>query len=115
MNPHDWIRLLLNVSVGLIALGAVPALWRLARGPSLADRVVASGQLGTLLVAALGAGVLIDGTPLFLDLALVAALTGFLSTLAFGLYLSRTRQDQAQREALGEENDPTAGISSEDS
>ncbi|MDT8446883.1 MAG: monovalent cation/H+ antiporter complex subunit F [bacterium] len=109
MNSAQWIHLLLNLSVALLALGTLPTLARLAKGPSLADRMVASSQLGTLLVAALGAGALIDGAALFVDLALVAALTGFLSTLAFGLYLGRASEDQAQREALGQQQDPTQG------
>lgn len=72
--------------VGL-ALGAVA--YRLLRGPSSADRVIATDMLSliAICIAALVAGV--TGYQAFLDVAFGIALFGFLAAVAFGALLER--------------------------
>jgi multicomponent Na+:H+ antiporter subunit F len=63
--------------------------YRLARGPSLADRVVALDLMGTIGVALIGAYVVVTSASAFLDIALIIALISFLGTAAFAYYLER--------------------------
>jgi multicomponent Na+:H+ antiporter subunit F len=82
--------LLLAGSLGLLGFGALMALLRLARGPSLADRVLA---LDFLSLAAVGASALygmLSGRPVFLDFALVIAVAAFVATVAFGVHIERS-------------------------
>lgn len=65
------------------------AVWRLVRGPTLPDRVLA---LDTLYVNSIALLVLLgirDDTQLYFEAALVVALLGFVSTVAFAKYLDR--------------------------
>ena len=63
--------------------------WRLLRGPSLADRILA---LDTLYINALALLVLLGiqrGTQLYFEAALMIAMLGFASTVALSKYLLR--------------------------
>ncbi len=81
-------------TASVIALFAISAamllnLYRLAVGPDVLDRVLA---LDTLVINAIGlvvlAGILLD-TTMYFEAALLFAMVGFLSTVAFCKYLLR--------------------------
>jgi len=77
--------------VAKLALGAAAALclYRLLRGPSLPDRILA---LDTLAVQAAAFFVILGvelGTMLYVELALTVALLSFLGTVAAAKYLMR--------------------------
>jgi multicomponent Na+:H+ antiporter subunit F len=74
---------------GALALALVLSVWRLFRGPSLPDRVVAlevamATTLGFLLLAAVR-----RDESAFIDIALLVALVSFVTTLAFARFLDR--------------------------
>lgn len=63
--------------------------WRLLRGPSLVDRILA---LDTLYINTIALLVLLGiqrGTPLYFEAALVIAMLGFASTVVLSKYLLR--------------------------
>ncbi len=63
--------------------------WRLLKGPSLVDRILA---LDTLYINTLALLVLLGiqrGTPLYFEAALVIAMLGFASTVVLSKYLLR--------------------------
>lgn len=63
--------------------------WRLLKGPSLVDRILA---LDTLYINTIALLVLLGiqrGTPLYFEAALVIAMLGFASTVVLSKYLSR--------------------------
>lgn len=68
---------------------SLPLLVRLARGPSLGDRVLALETIGVLGVLVLAALSVIFGRALYLDLAVLLALFSFLGTLVIARYLER--------------------------
>jgi multicomponent Na+:H+ antiporter subunit F len=94
----SWLLLCKLAAVGLVSLAVLAVTWRLLRGPSSADRVIATDMLGLLAicVAALVAG--ITGYQAFLDVAFGIALFGFLAAVAFGAMLERvsTRREPAE-------------------
>ncbi len=82
------------VTVGL-------AVWRLARGPGLPDRVVALDMMTVAIVAFCGLAAVRSGDAAFLDVALVLALVGFLATVALARFAERqiARREIAEDEA----------------
>ncbi len=62
---------------------------RLVRGPSLPDRVVALELFASITVGIIAAYVLTSGKTAFLDVAMVLALTAFLTAVAFARYLEK--------------------------
>jgi len=81
-------------AAGVVGTWAVAAamllnLYRLARGPDIADRILA---LDTLSVNAVALIVLIDialGSELYFEAALLIAMIGFVGTVAFCKYVLR--------------------------
>lgn len=79
----------LDVASVLLAAALLLAGWRLLRGPDVVDRVIA---LDTLYVNAAALLVLYGirlGAGWYYEAALVIAMLGFLSTLAFAKFLLR--------------------------
>jgi multicomponent Na+:H+ antiporter subunit F len=85
-NPAHWLFL---IAGGMVAIALVAALYRLVRGPSLPDRVVALDMVGFLAVVLLCVASIVTQTPSLLGVALVAALILFMGTAAFAIYLER--------------------------
>lgn len=77
-----------EVVLGILAGGLVLALARLARGPSLADRVVALDLISTITVAAAGVYSIGYGQTVFLDVAIVLALIAFVGTVGFAVWMN---------------------------
>jgi len=89
------------VTVGFVAvfLAVGLAVYRLARGPSLPDRVVALDLMTVAIVAFCGLAAIRSGETAFLDVALVLALVGFLATVALARFAERQRLRREDREA----------------
>ena len=78
----------------LFLIGALLAtVYRLLRGPTLADRVVALDLLSVLLVVFLGVFKFVSGVDAYMYVAISLALIAFLATVAFAHYIDRTRGD----------------------
>jgi len=60
---------------------------RLAKGPSAADRAVAADAIDILATVALVMFSVFTGRSIYLDVALVTALLGFIGTTLIGRYL----------------------------
>lgn len=74
----------------LLTGAAILTFVRLARGPSLPDRVIAFDLLAAFGIAILAAYAVVTGEPVFLDVGLLLALVSFLGTVAFARYLERS-------------------------
>ena len=79
----------LDVALGVLAVTYALALYRAARGPSVADRAVAADVALYVIVAAIAILALRSGTEAFIDVALIATLLGFLATVALGILVGR--------------------------
>lgn len=85
----DWIAYALPIALALVFAGVGLALWRLALGPTLPDRVVALDKMTVSIVAFCGLAAIGSGDAAFLDVALVLALVGFLATVALARFAER--------------------------
>lgn len=78
-----------SFAVLCFALGMVCAAFRLVRGPTAQDRVLALDTLyinGMLIMLAFG---IRTGTPVYFDIALLIALFGFVGSTAMARFLLR--------------------------
>jgi multicomponent K+:H+ antiporter subunit F len=85
----NWLAAVLPWASGAIGVAMLLALWRLLRGPTTPDRILA---LDTLYVNAMALLVLLGirfGTTLYFEAALVIAMLGFIGTVALSKYLLR--------------------------
>lgn len=83
------LNLVLPVAFTLVALAVAMSFWRLLRGPSLPDRILA---LDTLYVNTIALLVLLGihlASALYFEAALLIALMGFVGTVALCKYLLR--------------------------
>jgi multicomponent Na+:H+ antiporter subunit F len=83
------IELLWLVILALLALSLVFAFVRLARGPSLPDRVIALDLISVVAVGFIVVYAVRFNQPAFLDVAIILTLITFLGTVAFAYYLER--------------------------
>lgn len=81
--------LIFNLSYLMLMVAIVLSFIRLARGPSLPDRVVALELIATLVVAIIGVHTIDTGVAALLDIAIVLALTAFIAAIGFARFLER--------------------------
>lgn len=74
---------------GLLSAAMFLAFFRLVRGPSLPDRVVALDLIATLSVGWIAIYAVATNQPIFLDVAVVLALIAFLGTVAFAYFIAK--------------------------
>ena len=70
------------IALALLAVAIAAAFVRLARGPSLADRVIALDVIAATIVAAAVLYAIKTGLAVFVDVALAIGLVTFLGTVA---------------------------------
>ncbi|MFB6113063.1 MAG: monovalent cation/H+ antiporter complex subunit F [Halodesulfurarchaeum sp.] len=77
------------VQAGLIvaSLMTLLAAWRVIRGPTVPDRVVALDTIGTNVVAIAVLFAIATGEGLFITVGLVLAIIGFISTVTVAKYV----------------------------
>ncbi len=83
------INILLYLSQLCLLLAMLCCLWRLLWGPAAQDRVLALDTLWMVLMLFIVLLAICFGRQFYLDLALLIALTGFVSTLALAKFLQR--------------------------
>lgn len=81
------ITIALNITFCAVGLSLLLTLWRLGRGPSTSDRILALDTLSINAVALMGLLSIRYATAVFFEIALLIALMGFISTIAFCKYL----------------------------
>jgi multicomponent Na+:H+ antiporter subunit F len=83
------LHLAATVSLVILMLSLGLALWRLARGPALPDRVVALDLVASIVFGIIAAYSVLTSVAVFLNAAVLLALIAFLGTVAFARYLER--------------------------
>ncbi|MBB5181975.1 multicomponent Na+:H+ antiporter subunit F [Planomicrobium koreense] len=83
MMTFYWVALL------IISFAFVGLLYRLIKGPSIADRIVALDALGVALVSIIALLSLILETKFFLAIILLLSILAFIGTVAFAKFIER--------------------------
>ena len=80
----NWV---IPLAFVLLCLALLLNLWRLVKGPSVPDRVLALDLMTVIAMGFVGAVAIRTGLMLYLDIAIALALLGFLATVAFARYI----------------------------
>lgn len=77
MTTFIWVAII------IIVLSIVGLVYRLVKGPTPSDRVVALDAIGVALICLVGLFSIIVDTSFFLDIILLLAILSFIGTIAF--------------------------------
>jgi len=80
---------ILNLAVIIIMIAIGLGIYRLVRGPTVVDRVIALDLLTLIAIALITMIALVTSRFIYVDVALVYGLLSFLSVLAVARYLER--------------------------
>lgn len=83
------IAITVTLSIYAIALALAMSLWRLLRGPTLPDRILALDTVSINTIALLVLYGIRIGSSIYFEAALIIAMLGFVSTVALSKYVMR--------------------------
>jgi multicomponent Na+:H+ antiporter subunit F len=101
---NNFINLTSLAALAMLLVSMVLVLWRMARGPTAADRVIALDLLSVLVVAFLVTVSIHTLETSYLDVAIAYACIAFLGTVALARYISRTSRRQSERKQGDQRN-----------
>lgn len=88
-EPLMWLS---HVGVGVLVLAILLCLWRMIKGPHLADRVLAGDTMAMMVAGLVVIIMIMYDTAIYYDAVLVVAILGFASTVAFAQYIGAKKK-----------------------
>ena len=79
----------LAFAIGCFGIGLLLNLWRIMRGPDLADRILALDTMVINVIALLILYGIYGGTAVYYEAAMLVAMVGFVSTVAYCRFVLR--------------------------
>ena len=89
----DLENYLLYVILPILSLSGILVFIRFLKGPSIADRVISLDLLIIIGLGTIATSSILSDQATYLDVAMVVALIGFLSTVAFSYYLEKRQRN----------------------
>lgn len=86
----EWVAL---TALTMLSAAMLLALYRLAKGPSLPDRIVALDLIASLSIGFSIVFAIYTGQVRYLDIAVIVALVIFIGTVAYATYLKKKYYD----------------------
>ncbi|AMQ88196.1 MULTISPECIES: monovalent cation/H+ antiporter complex subunit F [Marinobacter] len=83
------LDVVINIVYFMLSVALLFGFIRLIKGPSLPDRVVSLELIASIVVGYVGVHAIDTGVPSLLDVAIVIALTAFLTAVGFARFLER--------------------------
>jgi multicomponent Na+:H+ antiporter subunit F len=83
------IDLMLRISLMLFITSIAIVLYRIIRGPSLPDRVIAMDTIGVNLISGIAVISILLKTKSFLEVILIIGILSFISTIALSKFIER--------------------------
>mgnify|MGYP001058900586 CR=1 FL=1 len=97
MNSQTFLYGAAQIAMVILLAGMALVLWRLVKGPTAADRVVAMDLLSVLVVTFLVSLSIHTRETSYLDVAIAYACIAFLGTIALARFIQRaSRHDPAE-------------------
>ena len=91
MTGQEFLAFAIDTSFAIVMVSIAMGFYRIAKGPSFGDRVVALDMMTVSIMAFCGLFAVFSRDTAFLDVAIVLALVGFLTTLALARFAERRR------------------------
>ncbi|HEV7433696.1 MAG TPA: cation:proton antiporter [Pseudorhizobium sp.] len=105
MTANTITQFAVNVGLVVLSVSFLLTVWRVIKGPTLPDRVIALDMLVGIVMGFIALIAIRTGFTLYIDIAISLGLVGFLATVAFARFiLSRKRRE-------GEDGSPPDGSS----
>ena len=86
---HGLIETTIGISMYVVGTATLLAIWRLLRGPTVPDRILALDTLNVTAIAELMLLGMHLRTAIYFEAALVIAMLGFVSTVVLSKYVIR--------------------------
>ena len=83
------IEIVVKIAILCISIAILGLLYRVIKGPTIPDRVVALDAIGINLVAVVGLVSIFLKTNAFLEIILLIGILSFIGTVAFSKYLEK--------------------------
>jgi multicomponent Na+:H+ antiporter subunit F len=97
MNPQGFLYGAAQIAMVILLVSMILVLWRLVKGPTAADRVIAMDLLSVLVVTFLVSLAIHTRETSYLDVAIAYACIAFLGTIALARFIQRaSRHDPAE-------------------
>ncbi|PLR92645.1 Na(+)/H(+) antiporter subunit F [Bacillus sp. T33-2] len=80
---------IITISLFFISLSMLGLIYRVIKGPSVPDRVVALDSIGINLISIIALVSILLKTSAFLDIILLLGILAFIGTVAFSKYLEK--------------------------
>lgn len=77
------------VCLMLVFLSMVGIMYRVFRGPSVPDRLIALDGIGVMMISAIALISIIFDTKFFIDVILLIAIMSFIGTVSFSKFIER--------------------------
>ncbi|MEM6461283.1 MAG: cation:proton antiporter [Pseudomonadota bacterium] len=86
-DPEQLVHVAVLLSLGLLSLSFAFCVFRVIRGPTLPDRILALDMLVATAIGFIAAIGIKTGYTLYVDIAIALGLVGFLATVAFARFV----------------------------
>ncbi|MEW9501998.1 Na(+)/H(+) antiporter subunit F1 [Jeotgalibacillus marinus] len=83
------LTMVVSISLIAIVLSMIALVYRVIKGPTTPDRVIALDSIGISLISVIGLVSILLRTSVFLEVILLLGILAFISTVAFSKYLEK--------------------------
>lgn len=87
MSPETIIQMASSFGLFVLGIAFFLTVYRVVRGPTLPDRVVALDMLVGIVIGFIALIAIRTGYTLYIDIAIALGLVGFLATIAFARFI----------------------------
>lgn len=83
------IKIMLGVALTLFSVAIAISLYRIIKGPSIPDRVIAMDMIGVNLISGIAAVSILLRTKAYLEVILILGILAFISTISLSRFIER--------------------------
>lgn len=83
------IKIVLGIAISFFTIAIAVSLYRIIRGPSIPDRVIALDMIGVNLISAIAAVSILLNTRAYLEAILILGILAFISTISLSRFIER--------------------------
>ena len=94
----DLLDILIYISLAILVLAMLMMLYRVVKGPTTADRVIALDSIGIALISVVALLSILLDTTLYFEVILLLSILAFIGTVAFSKFLERGEIIQHDRD-----------------
>lgn len=94
----DLLDILIYISLAILLLAMLMMLYRVVKGPTTADRVIALDSIGIALISVVALLSILLDTTIYFEVILLLSILAFIGTVAFSKFLERGEIIQHDRD-----------------